>query len=368
MIIGIPKEIKDNENRVAVTPSGVAELKKHGHTILVQASAGSGSGFSEEKYAKAGATILPTAAEIFAKAEMIMKVKEPLDAELDMLRPGQILFTYLHLAGVPRKVTDVLLQKQVTGIAYETVNENNYLPLLAPMSEVAGRMSIFVAAQYLQKINGGKGVLVPGVPGTKPAKVVIIGGGFVGTNAAQVAYGAGADVTILERSVPRIRQLLDLMPKARVLVSNSSTIEEEVRTADVVIGAVLIPGAAAPKLVTRAMVAAMEPGSVMIDVAIDQGGCFETSKPTSHAKPVYSVNEVIHYCVTNMPGAYPRSSTIALTNVTLPYAMMLADGGMAAVKKNPALKLGLNTYKGKLTCQPVAEYFKMEYTDPDKLL
>ncbi|VVC02943.1 Alanine dehydrogenase [Candidatus Burarchaeum australiense] len=367
MIIGVPKEIKDNENRVALTPAGAAELKRSGHGVLVQKNAGAGSGFSDEQYAKAGAQLIESAAEVFEKAQMIIKVKEPQAPELKLLKEGQILFTYLHLAA-EKEVTKGLLDSKVTGIAYETVAEGNFLPLLAPMSEVAGRMSSLIAAYYLQKPQGGKGVLMPGVPGTKPAKVLVLGGGFVGTNAATVAYGMGADVTILERSIPRIRVLKDLMPKATVLVSSHSLIEEELRTTDAMIGAVLVPGAKAPKLVTKEIVASMEPGSVIVDVAIDQGGCSETSRPTSHSKPIFVESGVTHYCVTNMPGAYPRTSTMALTNATLPYALLLAKGGVGALKENVPLKLGLNTYKGKLTCKGVADAFAITYVNPDTLL
>ena len=367
MIIGVPKEIKDNENRVALTPAGALELKRGKHTVLVQKDAGTGSGFSDEQYAKAGAKIVEDAADVFKKADMMVKVKEPQPIELKMLKEDQILFTYLHLAA-DKKLTEGLLATNAAGIAYEPVSESNYLPLLAPMSEVAGRMSALVAAHYLQKPHGGKGVLMPGVPGTRPANVLIVGGGFVGTNAATVAYGVGANVIILERSIPRIRVLKDLMPKATVLKSGHSLLEEELRTADAVIGAVLVPGAKAPKLITREMVASMEPGSVIVDVAIDQGGFSETSRPTSHSDPIYSVNGVIHYCVTNMPGAYPRSSTIALTNATLPYIMLLANDGIRVLKENAPLRLGLNTCKGKLTCPGVAETFGIQYFDPENLL
>ncbi|MFH0922456.1 MAG: alanine dehydrogenase [Candidatus Micrarchaeota archaeon] len=367
MIIGIPKEIKNNENRVALTPAGCQELKKNGHAILVQKTAGVGSGFSDAQYEKAGAQLIDTAAEVFQKAEMIMKVKEPQEVELKMLGENQILFTYLHLAA-EKNVTDGLLENKVTGVAYETVAEGNFLPLLAPMSEVAGRMSTLIAAYYLQKPHGGKGILMPGVPGTKPAKVLVLGGGFVGANAAIVAYGMGADVTILERSIPRVRELTNLMPKATVLVSSQAAIEEEIKTSDAVIGAVLLPGAKAPKLVSRQMLASMQPGSVFVDVAVDQGGCSETTRATSHSNPVYVEEGVTHYCVTNMPGAFPRTSTMALTNATLPYAVVLANGGLKAIKENQALKLGLNTFRGKLTCKGVAEAFGMQYTDPETLL
>ncbi|RLG20201.1 alanine dehydrogenase [Candidatus Micrarchaeota archaeon] len=367
MIIGVPKEIKDNESRVALTPAGAVELKRSKHSVIVEKNAGAESGFKDEMYKKAGAEIIESADEVFKKADMIVKVKEPQQSELNMLREGQILFTYLHLAA-DRKLTEGLLATNATGIAYETVSENGYLPLLAPMSEVAGRMSILVAAHYLQKPHGGKGVIMPGVPGTKPASVLILGGGFVGTNAATVAYGVGADVTILERSIPRIRTLKDLMPKATILKSNHAILEEELQVADVLVGAVLVPGGKAPKLVSKDMVASMEPGSVIVDVAVDQGGCTETTKPTTHSNPVYEVEGVVHYGVTNMPGAYPRSSTIALTNATLPYMLLLADGGINAVKENPALRLGLNTYKGKLTCKGVADAFEMKYFDPENLL
>ncbi|MCK4714253.1 MAG: alanine dehydrogenase, partial [Candidatus Aenigmarchaeota archaeon] len=288
-------------------------------------------------------------------------------SEFSMFREDQIIFTYLHLAA-ERELTRDLMDRKVASIAYETVAEGRFLPLLAPMSEVAGRMSSLVAAYYLQKPQGGKGVIMPGVPGTRPARVLILGGGFVGTNAATVAYGMGADVTILEMNIPRIRTLKDLMPKATVLKSSHAVLEEELKVADAMIGAVLVPGAKAPRLVSREMVGSMEPGSLIVDVSVDQGGCCETSRPTSHSNPIYTVEGVIHYCVTNMPGAYPRSSTMALTNATLPYMIMLANEGIGVLKTCEPLKLGLNTYKGKLTCRGVAEAFGMEYTDPNTLL
>lgn len=362
MIVGLPKEIKTKEFRVALTPSGVQELTKHDHTVLVEKSAGEGSGFKDEEYVKAGAT-LSHAEEIFSKAELICKVKEPIGKELEMLRENQILFTYLHLAA-SREVTDVLLKKKVTGIAYETVTEKGMLPLLAPMSEVAGRMSVLVAAEYLQKDHGGRGTLISGVPGTRPAKVVILGGGFVGGNAATIAYGVGANVTILEKNIPRVRELKGLFPRANVLVSNSSVIEREVLDADVLIGAVLIPGAKAPKLISRDLIEKMKEGSVFVDVAIDQGGCSETSKPTSHDNPVYKVGGVTHYCVTNMPGAYPRTSTTALTNSTLHYVMLIAEKGLEALKENEGLMNGLNTFQGKITHKGVAEAFGLNYEKP----
>ncbi|MCX6778343.1 MAG: alanine dehydrogenase [Candidatus Micrarchaeota archaeon] len=367
MIVGVPKEIKDNENRVGMTPAGVMEMKKHGHTVYVQKNGGVGSGFSDEEYKKAGAQILDTAEEVFAKSEMIVKVKEPQPVEINMLNEKHLLFTYLHLAP-DRPQTEGLLKNKVTAVAYETVAEGNYLPLLAPMSEVAGRMAIFVAAYYLAKPNGGMGLLMSGVPGTKRAKVVVIGGGFVGTNAAKIAYGVGADLTILDNNIKRIRELDLIFPKAKVLMSNTQVLEEEVKKADVVIGAVLIPGAKAPKLVTKKMVETMKPGSVIVDVAIDQGGCCENSRPTKHSDPIFKVNDVIHYCVANMPGAYARTSTMALTNSTLPYALQLEDQGIKVVKESPALLLGLNTYKGKLTCKGAADALGIPYVDPKTLL
>jgi alanine dehydrogenase len=359
MIVGVPREIKDGENRVGMTPAGVEEMKKQGHAILVEKNAGAGSGFSDEEYKKKGAQIVDSPEEVYKKSGMIIKVKEPLGKEHEMLHEDQILFTYLHLAAC-KDVAEMLVEKKVTGIAYETVSENGFLPLLAPMSEVAGRMSLLIAGTYLSKHNHGKGILLPGVPGTKAAKVVVLGGGFAGCNAARIAYGVGAEVTIIEKSIPRIRQLKESFPYARVLVSNSHNVTEQVKSADAVIGAVLVPGASAPKLLSKENIESIEDGSVFVDIAIDQGGCSETSKPTSHSRPVYDVSGVTHYCVTNMPAAYPRTSTIALTNATLQYAIELACKGLNAVKASVPLQLGVNTFKGKITCKPVAEALGME--------
>ncbi len=370
MIIGIPKEIKDNEYRVSTTPGAVNTLVQAGHHVLVEAKAGEGSGFSDEEYARSGAEIVTTPAEVFARAEMIIKVKEPLPPEYDLLREGQILFTFLHLAAA-EEVTRVLLERKVTGIGYETVQlPNGSLPLLTPMSEVAGRMAVQIAAHYLEKINGGRGKLLGGVPGVPPADVVIIGGGTVGTNAAMVALGMGASVVIIDINADRLRYLSEILHGNLItLTSNPHNIAEAVRRADVVIGAVLVPGAKAPRLVTRAMVETMKPGSVIVDVAIDQGGCVETSHVTSHSNPTYLVNGVLHYGVPNIPGAVPRTSTYALSNATLPYALKLANLGFeGAIKCDAALAKGVNTYKGFLTCPAVAEAFGMECHLLDTLL
>ncbi len=368
MIVGIPKEIKNNENRVGMTPSGTAEMARCGHKVVVQSCAGTGSGFSDEEYVKAGARILETAEEVWKSADMIVKVKEPVHDELNLMKTGQILFTYLHLAAA-RESAEAMLNHKVVGIAYETITEpGGFLPLLAPMSEVAGRMSILIGARYLMKMEGGRGVLLPGVPGTKSAKVVVIGGGFAGFNAAQMAYSMGAEVTVIEKSIQRIRYLKDMLPKARVLVCSSMVLAEELKEADIVVGAVLIPGACAPKLVTKGMIKNMKKGSVFVDISIDQGGCSETSRPTSHQDPVYVVDGVIHYCVTNMPGQYPRTSTIALTNATLPYALRIANKGLAALKEDSALLAGLNTYDGKVTFKAVSEALNCDYHEPKKLL
>ena len=355
MLVGLPKEIKNNENRVGMTPAGVAEMVQHGHKVIVQQGAGLNSGFGDGEYRKAGAQIVPTADEVWKRADLVVKVKEPVQKELTSMRPGQILFTYLHLAAA-KEAADALIKFKVTGVAYETVMEaNGVLPLLAPMSEVAGRMSVIVGAHYLKKMEGGNGVLLSGVPGTRPGRVLVIGGGFAGLNAALMAYGIGAEVTILESSMIKIRKLKKALPMARVLVSNTTVLREELRESDLVVGAVLVPGASAPKMITRDMIRSMKPGSVFVDISIDQGGCSETSKPTSHQNPVYAVDGVTHYCVTNMPGQYPRTSTIALTNATLPYALALADKGLDAIKESPALQSGLNTFDGKVTFKAVAE-------------
>lgn len=370
MIIGVPKEIKNNENRVAITPAGVASFVGTGHRVLVEAEAGIGSGFTNEDYMKAGAEIVELAADVWAQAEMVMKVKEPLPSEYDYFRPGLILFTYLHLAAEPA-LAQALKDKGVTAIAYETVAVNRTLPLLTPMSEVAGRMASQIGAQFLQKSNGGKGILLAGVPGVSRGKVTIIGGGVVGTNAAKLAIGLGADVTIIDLSPERLRQLDDIFGnQINTLVSNPYNIADAVAQADLLIGAVLIPGAKAPKLVTEEMVQSMKPGSVIVDVAIDQGGIVETvDHITTHDQPTYEKHGVVHYAVANMPGAVPRTSTIALNNATLPYAQLLASKGYReAFKANHALSLGLNTYKGHVTHKGVAEAFGLEYTSVEDAL
>ena len=364
MIVGLPKEIKDNENRVALTPAGVRALAAAGHEVVVETNAGTGSGISDEEYASAGARMLGTADEVFARAEMIIKVKEPVGPEYQRLRKGQILYTYLHLAPA-RELTEMLLERGVAGVAYETITApNGTLPLLTPMSEVAGRMAIHVGAFYLQKSNGGRGVLLPGVPGVPPADVVIIGGGVVGTNAAKIAAGMGADVTILEMSPDRMRELDDIFfGRVKTVASNPETLERGCRRADLLVGAVLIPGAAAPKLVSRELISKMKKGSVAVDVAVDQGGCFATTHATTHSDPVYEVDGVIHYCVANMPGAVARTSTFALTNSTLRYALELANKGLKrAVTENPYLAEGVNTLNGKLTYRAVAEAQGRPYT------
>jgi alanine dehydrogenase len=369
MIIGLPREIKDNENRVGLVPAGVAALVKGGHEVLVEKSAGTGSGIDDAEYASAGGKLVAGADEVFARGEMIVKVKEPVEPEYARMREGQILYTYLHLAPAP-KLTDVLLDRKVTGVAYETITAaNGTLPLLTPMSEVAGRMSVHVGAYYLQKSNGGRGVLLSGVPGVPPADVVIIGGGVVGTNAAKIAAGMGADVTILETSPDRMRELDDMfMGRVKTVASNPHTLEQGCRRADLLIGAVLIPGAAAPKLVTRALIGKMKKGAVAVDVAVDQGGCFETTHATTHSDPVYTVDGVIHYCVANMPGAVARTSTFALTNSTIRYCLELANKGFAkAVKENTHLAAGVNTYKGKIVYEAVAEAQKKEFTPLEKM-
>jgi alanine dehydrogenase len=363
MIVGVPKEIKDLENRVSVTPGGVAEFIRHGHTVLVERAAGMGSGFSDEEYTRAGATIIDTHDAVFAQAEMIVKVKEPIAPEYELLRESQLLFTYLHLAAEER-LTRVLMERKVQAVAYETVQlPNGSLPLLTPMSEVAGRMSTQVGAHLLERTYGGRGLLLGGVPGVPGADVVIVGGGVVGTNAAQVALGMGANVTIVERNIERLR-FLDQVLHGRFhsLASNQSNLAEAVRGADLVIGSVLLPGAKAPKLVTAAMISSMQRGAVVVDVAIDQGGCFETSRPTSHSDPTYIIDGVVHYCVTNMPGAVPRTSTLALSNVTLPYALELADKGLfEAAHHDPALAKGINVLNGQVTYEAVADAFGFSY-------
>ncbi|WP_180539617.1 alanine dehydrogenase [Nevskia soli] len=357
MIIGVPKEVKDHEARVALVPSGVTALREAGHQILVQTKAGAGSALPDEDYAEAGATIVAEAADVWRRADIVVKVKEPQESEYAHLRPGLTLFTYLHLAPL-RALTDRLLASQTTGIAYETIVEKDgSLPLLTPMSEVAGRMSAQVGAQYLEAPNGGRGVLLGGVPGVAPANVVILGGGVVGTNAAKIALGMGARVSIIDRNLNRLRELDDIFGgRLRTLASNTWTITETVRHADLVIGAVLIPGASAPRLVRRSMIANMRRGSVVVDVAIDQGGCFETSHPTTHTDPIYFVDGVLHYCVSNMPAAVANTSTLALTNATFPYLMSLANRGVErAIDEQPGLRAGVNTYAGHITYPAVAQ-------------
>ena len=365
MIIGVPKEIKNNENRVALTPAGVVAFCKAGHQVVIENNAGVGSGISDEEYLAAGAEILATPVDVFASADMIMKVKEPLPVEYELFKDGQLLFTYLHLAPEPT-LTAALLKKNVVGIAYETVQPaDGSLPLLIPMSEVAGRMSIQIGAQFLEKPHGGRGILLGGVPGVTPAKVTIVGGGIVGINAAKMAIGMGADVTILDVSNTRLRYLDDIFgTKIKTLMSNSFNIAHAVAEADLLVGAVLIPGAKAPKLVTEEMVKAMKPGSVIVDVAIDQGGSVETiDHVTTHAEPTYEKFGVTHYSVANMPGAVARTSTFALTNATLPYALKLANLGYAeAIRTDLALARGVNVIHGKLTYKAVAEALNQEYT------
>ncbi|GHZ00659.1 alanine dehydrogenase [Vibrio cholerae] len=370
MIIGVPKEIKNHEYRVGMIPASVRELVSHGHQVYVETNAGSGIGFSDDDYIAVGASILPTAVDVFAKAEMIVKVKEPQAIERAMLKEGQILFTYLHLApDFPQ--TEELIKSKAVCIAYETVTDNmGRLPLLAPMSEVAGRMSIQAGAQTLEKSRGGSGLLLGGVPGVAPAKVVVLGGGVVGANAARMAIGLRADVTILDRNIDTLRKLdEEFQGRANVVYSTADAIEKYVLEADLVIGAVLIPGAAAPKLVTQQHIKRMKPGSAVVDVAIDQGGCFETSHPTTHAEPTYIVDDVVHYCVANMPGAVARTSTFALNNATLPYIVKLANKGyQKALLEDAGFLKGLNVIHGKVTYKEVAENFGLDYVDPAKAI
>jgi alanine dehydrogenase len=370
VIVGVPREVKDRENRVSTTPAGAREYVAHGHTVLVETTAGTGSGFTDSEYRAAGAQIVATHEEVFERSAMIVKVKEPVASEFPLMREDQLLFTYLHLAA-DEPLTRALIQRRIQAVAYETVQlETGLLPLLQPMSEVAGRMSVQVGAHYLEKTYGGRGMLLGGVPGVPGADVVIVGGGIVGTNAAQMALGMGANVTILDMNIERLR-FLDQVLHGRIhtLASNSHNVAESVSRADLVIGSVLIPGKVAPKLVNREMVHTMQMGAVMVDVAIDQGGCFETSKPTSHSEPTYEVSGVVHYCVTNMPGAVPRTSTLALSNVTLPYGLALADLGLAtSVKRDPALAKGVNVIHGQVTYAGVAEAFTIPYAPLDEVL
>lgn len=357
MKIGVPREVKDHETRVGLVPSGVKALAEAGHHVVVQTRAGTGSAIADEDYIKAGGRILPTAADVWNTADIVVKVKEPQPSEYGYLREGLVLFTYLHLAPLP-ELTGRLLDAKVSSVAYETIREDDgSLPLLTPMSEVAGRMAVQIGAQYLEAPNGGRGILLGGVPGTPPANVVILGGGVVGINAAKVAHGMGALVTIIDRNLNRLRELDDIFNGSLItLASNYYTIAESVRDADLVVGAVLVPGASAPKLVRREMVAAMRRGSVIVDVAVDQGGCVETMRPTTHTEPTYFVDSVLHYGVTNMPAAVPHTSTHALTNATLPYLLELADRGLdGACHAHKSIALGVNTFKGHLTCAPVAE-------------
>jgi len=370
MIVGVLKEIKAEENRVCMTPAGVEILKGNGHTVLVEKNAGKGSGFNNKAYADAGAEIIDTPQEIYKRAKMVMHVKEPLPAEYDLIRKDQIIFTYLHLAAA-EELTKVLIKSGSINIAYETIQKaDRSLPLLTPMSEVAGRMAIQQGAKYLEMAQGGHGILLGGVPGVDPGTVVIIGGGIVGVNAAKMACGLGAKVYILDMNLERLRYLSDVMPSnCFLLMSKPTTIRRLIKEADVVVGAVLIPGAKAPKLLTREMLKTMKKGAVLVDVAIDQGGCFETSKATTHKDPIYTVEGVVHYCVANMPGAVPKTSTLALTNATLPYAVEIADKGWKkAMQENPEIRCGANVVQGKITYKGVAEAFGMKYTPIDSLL
>ena len=370
MIIGVLKEIKTAENRVCMTPAGAEIMKQHGHQVLVQSRAGEGSGFDDAAYISAGAEMVATAEEIFRRAEMVMHVKEPQPSEYPLIRPGQIVFTYFHFAA-SEELTLAMLASGAVCIAYETIEgTNRSLPLLTPMSEVAGRMATQQAAKYTERTQGGRGILLGGVPGVAPATVVVLGGGVVGTHAAQMACGLGARVFLLDTSLDRLRHLSEVMPKNCIpLMSSPAAVRELVQKADVVIGAVLLHGAKAPKLVTREMLKTMKPGAVLVDVAIDQGGCFETSRPTTHDAPTYLVDGIVHYCVANMPGAVPLTSTVALTNATLPYAVEIADRGWQVVaREKPGVKAGLNVVNGKVTYAGVAEAFGLEYTPVERLL
>ena len=365
MIIGVPREIKPNENRIALTPGGAELLCHNGHTVIIEQNAGIGSGFPDELYIKAGATMIPTAAEVFAKADMIMKVKEPIAQEYSLIREGQVLFTYFHFAA-SRQLTEAMMKAKAVCIAYETVmKSDNSLPLLIPMSEVAGRMAPQEGAKYLERTMGGRGALLGGVPGTEPANVLVLGGGIVGTNAAKIAAGFGAKVTIMDNNLYRLRYLDDVMPKnVMTVMSTPDNIRRHAQAADLVIGAVLIAGAKAPHLITREMLPTMKPGSVVVDVSVDQGGCIETCKPTTHEDPTYIIDGVVHYCVANMPGAVPFTSTIALTNATLPYAVQLANKGWKnAVKDNQELYHGVNMVDGAIVYKAVADAFDLPYSE-----
>lgn len=365
MIIGIPKEIKNNENRVALTPAGVAEMKNNGHIIYVQATAGEGSGFADEEYNDAGAVILSTIEEVYAIADMIIKVKEPIASEYNLIKKNQLLFTYFHFAS-SEALTYAMIERQAICLAYETVEKaDRSLPLLVPMSEVAGRMSIQEGAKYLEKPLKGRGILLGGVPGVPPAKVLVLGGGIVGTQAAKMAAGLGAQVTIMDVSLPRLRQLDDIMPaNVNTIMSNNYNIKKAIVDADLVIGAVLIPGAKAPHLITRDMLKLMRPGTVLVDVAVDQGGCIETCTPTTHENPTFIIDDIVHYCVANMPGAVPYTSTLALTNATLPYAVQLANKGWErACAENEELQKGLNIANGKILYRGVAEAWNLPFNE-----
>ena len=370
MIIGVPKEIKNNENRVGLTPAGVAELRKHGHSLLVQAGAGEGSGFADSEYEAAGAVTLPTIADVYGQAEMIIKVKEPIAEEYPLIKENQLLFTYFHFAS-GEELTHAMIARKAICLAYETVElPSRALPLLIPMSEVAGRMAPQEGAKYLEKPLKGRGILLGGVPGVKPAHVLVLGGGIVGTQAAKIAAGLGAQVTIMDISLNRLRELDDFMPKnVQTVYSNEYNIREAIKTADLVVGAVLIPGAKAPHLITRDMLKSMRPGTVLVDVAVDQGGCIETCRPTTHENPTFIIDDVVHYCVANMPGAVPYTSTLALTNATLPYAVQLANlGWQQACRRNAALRLGLNVVHGEVVYKGVAEAWNLPLVDVDSVL
>ena len=363
MIIGVPKEIKNNENRVALTPAGTQELVKRGHTVYIQNTAGEGSGFSDDEYTRAGAHMIPDAAEVFSRADMIIKVKEPIEQEYGLIRKGQLVFTYFHFASY-EPLAKAMIKSGAICLAYETVERSDgSLPLLIPMSEVAGRMAIQEGAKYLEKPLKGRGILLGGVPGVKPAKVLILGAGIVGTHAAKIAAGMGADVTIVDVNLQRLRYLDDVMPKnVHTMVSNEYSIREMVKDHDLIVGAVLIPGAKAPRLITRDMLKLMRPGTVLVDVAVDQGGCIETCTPTTHENPTFIIDDVVHYCVANMPGAVPYTSTLALTNATLPYAVRLANyGWKKACLDNPDLRNGLNIIEGQVVYKAVADAFNLPF-------
>lgn len=370
MIIGVPKEIKNNENRVALTPAGTQELVKRGHEVIVQSSAGIGSGFSDDLYQKAGAKMIDDAPQLYNRAEMIIKVKEPIEEEYKLIRKGQLVFTYFHFASY-EPLTKAMIGSEAICLAYETVERlDGSLPLLVPMSEVAGRMAVQEGAKYLEKPLKGRGILLGGVPGVRPAQVLILGGGVVGTNAAKIAAGMGADVTIMDLNINRLRYLDDVMPKnVHTIVSNEFTIRELIKDSDLIIGGVLVPGAKAPKLITRDMLKDMRPGTVLVDVAVDQGGCIETCKPTTHENPTYIIDDVVHYCVANMPGAVPYTSTLALTNATLPYAIRLANQGWKkACQESTELRNGLNVIHGEVVYKAVADAFNLPYSDAKKFL